>query len=169
MDPRASKSPKCAKELPKTLHAEQDWNSEENQTPSWSMFRATFTCNSMPKGWQHRIKIGAKTHQQSLPKLVPNKFSKVIKSNVFVMGKIMQFHHTFLRIKVSQGACAKSRINKHITNETNFISRRNPYELHARKANDANNINIYQQMCPKSRLKSSIFDEQIDVEKRSGK
>ena len=44
------------------------------------------------KGCQNGIKIDAKTHQKSMPKLVTKKIMKVIKNNVSLNGKIIEIH-----------------------------------------------------------------------------
>ena len=46
----------------------------------------------MPNGFQKRIKIDAKTHQQSTPKLVTEKVMKIIKRHVSLNGKIIENH-----------------------------------------------------------------------------
>ena len=46
----------------------------------------------MPKESQHGIKNDAKTHQKSMPKLVTEKISKIIKNHVSLKGKIIEIH-----------------------------------------------------------------------------
>ena len=46
----------------------------------------------MPKGCTNGIQIDAKTHQNSMPKLVTKKIMEIIKSNVSLNGEIIEFH-----------------------------------------------------------------------------
>jgi hypothetical protein len=46
----------------------------------------------MPKGSQNGVKIDAKTHQKSMPKLVTTRIRKIIKNHVSLKGKIIEFH-----------------------------------------------------------------------------
>ena len=45
-----------------------------------------------PKGFQNGGEIDAKTHQQSMPKLLTEKIMKVIKNQVCLNGKIIEIH-----------------------------------------------------------------------------
>ena len=50
------------------------------------------TWDLMPKGSQNGINNDAKTHQQSMPKLVTEKIMKIIKNHVSLKGRIIQSH-----------------------------------------------------------------------------
>jgi hypothetical protein len=46
----------------------------------------------MPEGSQNGAKIGAQTHQKSIPKLVTKRIRNIIKNHVSLKGKIIEIH-----------------------------------------------------------------------------
>ena len=63
---------------------------------------------SIPKGCQNVAKTDAETHQESMQKLVSKKIMKIIKSHVFLTGKIIHIHYKRLFFKGLAG-CVRER------------------------------------------------------------
>ena len=73
----------------------------------------------MPKGSHNGTKNDAKTHQESMPKLVTNKIMKLIENHVSLNGKIIENHcenKCFYGLEGCMGE--RERYQKNIKSET---------------------------------------------------
>ena len=88
----------------------------------------------MPKWFQHGANIDTKTHQQSMPKLVTERISKIIKNHVSLNGKIIEIHYKNFCFNGLEGCmCERERYQQNIKNPIIPKPLKNLYTNHARK------------------------------------